>query len=50
VDKLDDSALHVETQVPLHSNESVARVVAFAGPYFFWVTVFSISMGILWLR
>jgi hypothetical protein len=50
VDKLDDGALHVETQVPLHSNESVARVVAFAGPYFFWATVFSITLGIFWLR
>jgi hypothetical protein len=50
VDKLENSALHVETQMPLHSNESVSRVVAFAGPYIFWLTVFSISMGIYWLR
>jgi hypothetical protein len=42
--------MHVEAQVQLHSNESVARLVAFAGPYFFWATVFSITLGVFWLR
>lgn len=44
------TAAHSDVQATLHANESVSRIVAFASPYIFWVTVFGLSLGILWLQ
>ncbi len=44
------TAARSEEHATLHASETVSRMVAFASPYIFWVTVFSLSLGILWLQ
>ena len=40
----------MQAHATLEANESVSRIVSFASPYIFWLTVFSLSLGILWLQ
>ena len=39
-----------EKDLSLNENESLSRFVAYASPYLFWITVVSLSTGLLLLQ